>query len=276
MQEPADIAEVEQPPRRSRRRRRDEGSSFIELLVSIVLLGIGGLATMTALSVTIQGSDQHKSKIGALAELEGAAAYLTRAVADEPLADCSATLTASFFDGYLSDPALVNPNPGVTVEATAVSCARGVAEVTLVATHATKANATESLNVAVGGISVLEDGIIGSGPAPGGCMWTGVSFDHNSVILKANGQINTAVTVELGYTGDCTSETVTIHATDYPASGNPRPNPASMNLSGHATFGEFEKTYSKNYFNWVEGPVELQITTSDGYSETDSFTVDPL
>ena len=52
--------------------------TFVEVLVVIVLLGLATIGTMTALQVSIKGSDQHRSRVGTLADLQGAGAYLAR------------------------------------------------------------------------------------------------------------------------------------------------------------------------------------------------------
>lgn len=58
----------------------DRGVSLIEVLIAIVLLGVGGVATMSALGMSIRGSSTHEDKVGALAALESAAAVLREQV----------------------------------------------------------------------------------------------------------------------------------------------------------------------------------------------------
>ena len=59
VEEPVDIRDGGQQASRSRRRRRDDGSTFIEMLVSIVLIGTVGIAVLTALATTTRGAKTH-------------------------------------------------------------------------------------------------------------------------------------------------------------------------------------------------------------------------
>ncbi len=54
--------------------------TLIEVLVAVVLLGIGGTATMSALAASIQGSSVFESRIAGLAVLETSASGLTKQV----------------------------------------------------------------------------------------------------------------------------------------------------------------------------------------------------
>lgn len=264
--------------------RRDRGATFVELLVSIVLIGLVVTGVMTALTVSIQSSDQHKSKIMALAELEGAAAHLNRVFAYDSAADCSGGTppAASLFDteltnAYSSGGPLDDPNRDVTVSVMSpVACtANDVSLVTLRSEHA-KQNASETLQVTVGGVTVLEDGDMSVAPPPGSCVWGGPDIDQRNPEIRGGGRLNTTVTVTLSYTGDCTSEAVTLEVTNvppapiYPATTEP------MSLNGDAASGEFEFTFPKNYYSpWQVGPVDLRLTTSTSDVFTDFFTVIP-
>lgn len=59
-------------PSSSGARLGDRGATFIELLVSIVLIGTAGVAVVTALAVAIQGADQHRDVADAQAWLASA------------------------------------------------------------------------------------------------------------------------------------------------------------------------------------------------------------
>lgn len=256
--------------------RRDSGTTFIELLISIVLIGIIVVGVMTALSLSIRGSDQHKSKVGALADLEGVAAYMNRVSVGDSAADCpAADGDPTPFQGYITagqqpGRALENfGNPGVLVEATQVRCTSGVATVTLRATHL-KGNATETLDVTVGGITVLEPGNLSASPGPGACAWTSFNIDEANPVRKPSGRLDRTVTVTLGFTGDCTTQNaaLTVNPTEYAS------RVESMNLVGTATGGVFEFTFAKAYLNpWKLGNVDLSVLTSDGHSATSYFEV---
>jgi prepilin-type N-terminal cleavage/methylation domain-containing protein len=65
----------------------DRGVSLIEVLVAVVLLGIGGAATMTALGASIRGSSTFETKIAGLAVIETVASGLSETV--EPCTDAA-------------------------------------------------------------------------------------------------------------------------------------------------------------------------------------------
>lgn len=60
-------------------RRRDDGSSFIEILVSIVLLGTAGIAVLTAVGAAATGAATHRSIATAQAAVSAAADELAGA-----------------------------------------------------------------------------------------------------------------------------------------------------------------------------------------------------
>lgn len=77
VEEQGDITAVEAQSGWSRRRRSDEGSTLIEVLVSVVLLGIAGIAVLAATSAAVIGartSDEIATSQGSLVE---AADYIT-------------------------------------------------------------------------------------------------------------------------------------------------------------------------------------------------------
>lgn len=236
--------------------RRDGGTTFVEALVAVVLLGLGGVATMTALRTSIQGSDQHKSKVAALSELEGAGAYLQREANDR---DCGSTPVADqtyYASALPSRPGI--RNDGVTVSVTGVVCTSGLPIVSLTAAHA-RGNATESLNVTVGGISVAKngDGTGGpAGPGSGACTWVTASATPVSV-NKSGSQLSQPVTVRLTYTGGCSSATASAYL--YQVSP-PRNITLTMSAAGS---GIFEATLAANSgVNWQKAVVSVDITTT--------------
>jgi hypothetical protein len=66
--------------------RGDLGASLVEILVSVVLLGVAGTAVLAALAVSVVGSSQSKSHAAQVAWLQSAADALSRT----PFVDCAA------------------------------------------------------------------------------------------------------------------------------------------------------------------------------------------
>lgn len=258
---------------RNRLRTSDVGTTFIEVLVATVLLGLGGVAVLTGLQVSITGSDQHKSKVGALSEIEGAGAYLQR----EAIArDCRPgnLATAGYYQDHLDGtgpiafPRPGTRNDGVTVLVTNVSCTTGLPVVTLFAGHA-KGNATERMDVVVGGISVLKngDGTGGpAGPVPGPCVWGSASTTPVSV-NKSGNQLAEPVTIRLTYTGSCSSATASAFLSQ------PAPSPRSTTLT-MSPGGVFNAPLDPNAVNWKREVVNVTITTNNPSGTfTTTFTV---
>lgn len=233
--------------------RRDRGTTFLEVLVATVLLGLAGVATMTALSVSIQGSDQHKSKVGALAELEGAGAYLAR---ESNTTNCTTSPNISMYETILASRPGTR-NDGVTVTVDAVDCTSGLPLVSLTATHV-KGNATESLDVTVGGISVVKNGN-GSGglggPGAGSCTWGTASATPVSV-NKQGSKLRESVTIRLAYTNNCSLAAASARV--YQTAPTPKSITLSMTNTGSSIF---EATLAKDAVNWDKGDVFVTITT---------------
>ena len=147
-----------------RGRERDNGFTFVEVLVTIVLVGIATVGTMTALQVSLRGSDQHRSRVSALADLQSAGAYLAR----EGHGVACPGATAAEIEDLLDDmPGSRNPGIAVSVNGDP-TCASGLPRVSLTATHQ-NGRAQDSLDVVIGGITVLSPG---SGSGGGGLSET--------------------------------------------------------------------------------------------------------
>lgn len=256
--------------------RRDRGVSFLEVLVTVVLLGLAGVATLTALTTSIRGSDQHKSKVAALSELQGAGAYLQREANE---LDCATETepTPQFYADKLAGAVSGTPerpgarNEGVTVSVASVDCSTGLPVVSLRADHS-KGNATEELDVVVGGVSVDKPGTGTGGPAgPGGdpCSFQDATATPIEVNKVGNG-ISQTVTIRLQYTGDCSSASASAFLSQ---SGN---NPPSVTLSPMTDSGSgyFEATLPTNAVNWKKEIVNVTITASSpSATRTTTFTV---
>jgi type II secretory pathway pseudopilin PulG len=60
----------------SRASAADRGASLVEILVSVVLVGLGAVGTLGAMSASVRGSSQHRDLTNAQAWLQGAADHL--------------------------------------------------------------------------------------------------------------------------------------------------------------------------------------------------------
>lgn len=82
------------------RARRDSGATFLEILVSVVLLGIAGLAVLVGMAATLRGTATHDRLATVQANLADAGDHLTdvtyndATMADETYQDCGAALAA--------------------------------------------------------------------------------------------------------------------------------------------------------------------------------------
>lgn len=82
---------------RSRDRSRDRGSGFIEILIAVVLLGLGAAGTLTALTVAIRGSGQAARLSSARRWLISAADYVASdAVPRVPCTSGEAAVRAAY------------------------------------------------------------------------------------------------------------------------------------------------------------------------------------
>jgi type II secretory pathway pseudopilin PulG len=234
--------------------------SFIEILVAVVLLGIAGVAVLTSMSVSVRGSDQHRSKVAAVSELQGAGAYLAREAFNTTCASTPADLNAVLAnrDGATTQ--------GITITVDGVTCVAGLPVVALTATHA-KGHAVESLSVTVGGISVLKPGTgagPGPGPGPGPCTW-GTASALPVSINKSGNKLAQPVTIKIAYTGDCSTATVSATMTSGSASFS-RP----MTDQG----GLFQVTLATNEVNWNQyGLTLVSVVANAVQVGTTQFTV---
>jgi prepilin-type N-terminal cleavage/methylation domain-containing protein len=74
-------------PRAESGRSRDAGFGLLEVIVAVVLLGLGAAGTMTAISISIRGAAEETRLSGARRWLAGAADYVVSA--DVPRIPCS-------------------------------------------------------------------------------------------------------------------------------------------------------------------------------------------
>jgi len=95
-------------------RRRDRGTTFVEILVSIVLLGTAVGGTLTALRTTIVSSERDAGVTKASVWLRGAEDALHRA----PYEQCSVKTPAQIKDAYRTRIQSVAPPVGWEVGAT--------------------------------------------------------------------------------------------------------------------------------------------------------------
>jgi prepilin-type N-terminal cleavage/methylation domain-containing protein len=237
----------------------DEGFTFVEVLVAIVLIGIATVGTMTALQVSLRGSDQHRSRVSALADLQSAGAYLAR---EGHSVVCPGATAAEVEDLLADMPG--SRNTGITVVVNgAPNCASGLPRVSLVATHQ-NGRARESLDVVIGGITVLSPGggSGGGGPGPGPCTWgqvsLGVTYPLTASGNGVNAKLNQSLPVKLSYTGDCSSVpagSITATVTAQVKNGDTSAT-AAMSNSGS---GIFEVTFANNALRFASGSASITI-----------------
>lgn len=122
----------------------DEGLSLIEVLVSVVLLGLGGVAVLGGLGASLRGSAAHETKIEALAALESAAASLRHQV--DP---CTAEGYRSMAASGIADPRW---SASLTVES--LDCSTDLHQLRLAVTS--EGGLTQTLDLAVGGPRVAD------------------------------------------------------------------------------------------------------------------------
>lgn len=99
-------------PTQTDRRLPDRGTSLIELLIAILLVGTAGIAVITTFTVSIRGSDTHRD----LADSQALVASAGDVLADVPpdasddYLSCATTSTTDIVNGY---QAIVDAIPGV-------------------------------------------------------------------------------------------------------------------------------------------------------------------
>lgn len=248
----------------------DRGTTFIEVLVSIVLMGTAVIGTLSALRASIEASDRHRAKIAAIAELQGAAGFLARESADVRCG-IPAPVIADFEAILATRPGLAND--GITVTIDGLDCTDGIPVLTLTAVHAS-GRSTETLDVVVGGISVIKDGT-GGGPSGGGgsnpCVWTSASTSPPSV-TKTGNNLSQDVFIILGYVAgtDCPTQTVTARV--FQTGPGAPADVTGIPLSDMGA-GLMQGTLLSNARNWKKGTVNVEITPQTGGPFTTSFTV---
>lgn len=222
-----------------------------------MLLGLATVGTLTALQVTIKGSDQHRARVGALADLQSAGAYIAR----EGHGVVCPGATAAQIQSLLSTmPG--SPNPGVTITVNgAPDCSSGLPKVSLTATHS-NGHASDSLDVVIGGITVLSPGDgTGGGGGPGGgsgpCTWGTVSVTYP---LTASGnQLNQPLTVQLSYTGDCSSVPAGSVSATLTATVQSGANTINQTLVDSGS-GIFETTFGQKALKFRSGNASIAIS----------------
>lgn len=84
------------------RHDRDRGLTLVEVLVAVVLLGVGVTAIMSLFAQTIAGTDRHRSMVAAEAWAQSAGDYLT---ANVPRLPCwipgASTILPAYYEYYI-------------------------------------------------------------------------------------------------------------------------------------------------------------------------------
>lgn len=226
----------------------DRGLSLLEVLVSVVLLGLGGVATMVALGASVRGSSTHEEKVAALATLESAAAVLHEKV--EP---CSASAYLSVAEAAVTDPWWAS-----SLSVTGVSCGSDIDELQLSVTS--PRGLVQTLDVVVGGPRVAD--------TPDG----GDFDDTNLPIVSCavTSLVADPVTKELSdirlLTGDVRVEARTTAACSgsLRAVFTPAPVDPATGLEWRPSFQEigerhYELILTEGTFAWETGPITARV-----------------
>lgn len=178
--------------------------NMIEVLVAVVLLGMGGVATMSALGATIRGSSTFETKIAGLAVIETAASGLTKRV--EPCTSAAyqdAARAAIPTTGWGSS-AFGSPD-NLTAS---VVCAAAFHVVTLNYT-APNNRGSSTLRLTIGGPTVsftsTGGGAGGSQPTVGDttCVFTSLTATPPVMTWYTGRVLDKDVTMSVQFTGNC-------------------------------------------------------------------------
>lgn len=237
---------------------RDSGLSLIEVLVSVVLMGIGVVVVLGALGASIRGSSVHQDKIAALAALESASAAIT--VQQDPCTvDAYETAAKSTLDPAWADRLVVHDLSG---------CGTDLHHVLLGVTA--PGGLDQTLSVSVGGPRVAD--------------WDGGSaFDSGEeevVSCAVTNLIATPDTMEVQAFANegllANNVTVTVH-TDAVCSGTlrayftpPPVDPAGVEWAPPVD-SDNEIVLPKESFTWSVGTVGLEIVQEIRDPETNDL-----
>lgn len=168
--------------------RADSGVTFIEVLVSVVLLGTVVVAVLASLGVSIRGSVTHEEKVMALSVLESAASGLK--IQADPCDE------STYRD--LARETVEDPGWAARLEVSAVDCSdTDLHEVTLSVTA--PRGLTQVLEVAVGGPRVADTegaGEFDDSTAPIiSCAVTNIVANPNEAVLNDEGVLSEDVTL---------------------------------------------------------------------------------
>ena len=110
-------------PTRAARLSGDSGTSLIEVLMAVVILGIAGAAILSGLLASVRGSDVHRKE----AQAETALVSAVEAIKDPSIArvPCAGTSTASYLAAARSATLPATWNPTTTVRITSVRYSNG-------------------------------------------------------------------------------------------------------------------------------------------------------
>lgn len=226
----------------------DRGLSLIEVLVAVVLLGLGGVAVLGSIGTSIKGSSTHEQKIEALATLESAAAALQHKA--EP---CTAEAYRSRAAGAVSDSQWAASLAVVNLQ-----CGSETHDLELSVTS--HGGLVQTLAVSVGGPRVAD--------VPGGgefddanvpfvsCAVTSISAVPSSIELNDIGLLTSDVRVEARTDAVCSGSLRAVFS--------PEPVDPATNLEWRPSFQEigerhYELILTEGTFAWHVGPVNARI-----------------
>lgn len=226
----------------------DRGVSLVEVLVAVVLLGIGGAAVMTSLGASIRGSSTHEDKVEALAALETAASMLQHKA--EP---CTPASYRSLATSAITDPTWAS-----SLTVTNLSCGADVDQLRLGVTS--PRGLVQTLDVVIGGPRVAD--------TPGGgelddttlpivsCALVSLTVDPATMELSDSSLLTGDLRIEARTTETCSGSLRAVF--------DPAPIDPATGLEWRPSFQEiddrrYELILTEGTFAWETGPVDTQI-----------------
>jgi type II secretory pathway pseudopilin PulG len=227
---------------------RPDGFSFIEVLVSIVLLGTAGVAVLAALGSSIRGSVTHEEKVRALSALESAAAGLQRQV--DPCTDTAYTAAAR--------AAVVDTEWANSLEVEDLLCGAVLHELRL--TVEGPRGLREQLGVTIGGPRVVatddDDPFDDTSATILSCVATGIQAAPDTAELSDLGLLPDDVLLEVTTDAACSG---TLRARFTPAPTDPNTGLAWEPPLTEVSAQLYTLVLTEGTFAWPVGAVDIQV-----------------
>lgn len=228
--------------------RRDRGVTFIEALVSVVLLGTAVVAVLAALGSLIRGSVTHEEKVRALSVLESASAGLQRQA--DPCTDAAYTV--------LARAAVLDTEWANSLEVEDLVCGSALHEMRL--TVEGPRGLREQLDVTVGGPRVVatddDDPVDGTPTTILNCLATGIQAVPATAELTDLGLLPADVLLEVTTDAECSG---TLRALFTPAPTDPDTGLAWEPPLIEVSTQLYSLVLTEGTFAWPVGAVDIQV-----------------